>query len=162
MELAAGQSFNSKQLLKCLHQPDYYLPRVFQKLIKDQWNGGKVWHVYVSVGYNVWNCRNEGKNCVILTGILSRWGKAGKPLPSWSSAAHQAASLGAPGREVVTPFSKALLTLTAEVPAKERTKNCSVEVLDNCFMWYSESTNPKSSYRHHPDPWVKAIWMNEK
>lgn len=40
MELAA-QSFNNIQLLKCLHQPDYYLLCVFQKLIKHQGNGEK-------------------------------------------------------------------------------------------------------------------------
>lgn len=156
MELPAGQSFNNTQLLKCLHQPDCYLLRVFQKLIKHQGNGKKFCHGYVSVGYNVWNsnCKHAGKDCVILTGTLHGWGKAGKPLPSGSG-------LEAAAREVVTAPSKPLLALTAGVSAKEWTKNCSVEVPD-CFMWYSKGVNPKSSYRLHPDPWVKAVWINEQ
>lgn len=123
---------------------------------KAQWNGEKFWRVYVSAGYNVWNsnCRNAGKDCVILPDTHHVWGKAGKPLPSWSSAAQQAASLGAAAREVVTPFSKPLLTLTARVPAKERTENCSVEVPWRYKPQIILQTSPRPGSKSYLDEWA--------
>lgn len=134
MELAAGQSFNNIQLLKCLHQPDYYLSST---CISEAHKSSVKWE--------------KSLTCLCVSGICleQQLQKCRQRLcnphwyPPWARESRKASAFlvkccttgcqsGGCSQRGDNTFQQTTAD-SAGVPAKEQTKNCSVEV-PVCFM----------------------------